>query len=211
MRDVSFFHRDTWGKRMSKGLFDISLDFHQGELTCLIGPNGSGKSSIIRLCMEFAFPTSGTIERSNGLKTAYISDGGRSLYGTMNLEGNVRYAFALRGLPFTKNEKEKMKELSDAFGLIECRTAVFAMSRGMRQKASIISALMIPHDCMLADEPTLGLDFESQSVFEDIMRQRSAEGIGVAIATNDVAMAQRLTPRRLGVSNGRLIGADKDV
>ena len=44
---------------LTKGIENVDLDVHRGEIFGFIGPNGAGKSTTIRLLMQLIQPTSG--------------------------------------------------------------------------------------------------------------------------------------------------------
>ena len=44
-----------------KALDDVSMEFREGEVHCLIGENGAGKSTLIKAIAGYHAPTSGTI------------------------------------------------------------------------------------------------------------------------------------------------------
>ncbi|OQB47834.1 MAG: putative ABC transporter ATP-binding protein YbhF [Firmicutes bacterium ADurb.Bin153] len=202
---VSFHYRDAFGRRANEGIVGVNLSLEQGKVTCLLGANGSGKSTIIKLVLGFAYPTDGRIFKPRNMRFSYIGDGGRSLYSYMNLDENVRYSYALRGIALRNGHDEELERLSRLFGLIDGGMKVSAMSRGMRQKAAIICALLLPHDFLIADEPTLGLDGPSQMEFESILRCEVGLGRGVCLSTNDMPMARRISDRMMFIERGRLI------
>jgi len=197
--NVAFYYRDVWGKRMSDSICGVDFKLERGRVLCLLGPNGSGKSSLIKLLMGFIAPTDGTILRPEGLRMAYVGDGGRNLYPNMSLRENLQYICSLRGIRQRRGMSEELHRLGMMFNLEKTDLPVSSMSRGMRQKASIICALMLPHDYLVADEPTLGLDWHSQMQFEAMMRCEKGVGRGVCIATNDTAMAGRISDASVNV------------
>ncbi len=200
---VSFYHRDALGRRLSQGIADIDLKVETGKVISLVGPNGSGKSTVIKLCMGFAEPTKGKVSRSKGTLLSYISDGGRSLYPNLNLVENIEYMLAIRGIGYCSGIGDAARKISSYLGLDDIRIPVSSMSRGMRQKASIVCSMLTPHEFLFADEPTLGLDFASQCEFETILREEKERGRGVCIATNDMAMAGRISDEIIVISKGR--------
>ena len=191
--NVAFYYRNVWGKKTSDSICGVDFKLERGRVLCLLGPNGSGKSSLIKLLMGFISPTAGTILRPEGIRMAYVGDGGRNLYPNMSLRENLQYICSLRGIRQRRGMSEELHRLGMMFNLEKTDIPVSSMSRGMRQKASIICALMLPHDYLVADEPTLGLDWHSQMQFEAMMRCEKGVGRGVCIATNDTAMAGRIS------------------
>jgi ABC-type uncharacterized transport system ATPase subunit len=51
-----------------RGVFDESLEIHEGEMMGFVGTNGSGKTTTIRCLMGFIKPTSGAVYTSTGSK-----------------------------------------------------------------------------------------------------------------------------------------------
>jgi ABC-type Mn2+/Zn2+ transport system ATPase subunit len=49
----------------------------------------------------------------------------------------------------------------------------------------------MPHDYLLADEPTLGLDEQSVASFEKMLSEERSQGKGILLATNDSQLASR--------------------
>src|SRR5512133_1096511 len=113
---VSFYHRDALGRRLSQGISDIDLKVETGKVISLVGPNGSGKATVIKLCMGFAEPTTGKVHRSKGTLLSYISDGGRSLYPSLNLIENIEYMLAIRGIGYCSGIGDAAKKIGSYLG-----------------------------------------------------------------------------------------------
>lgn len=191
LEDVAFHHRDAWGRVTGGGVQGISFVVEQGAIICLTGANGSGKSTIMKLCLGLAIPVSGTITRPRPFKPGYIGDGGRNLYPHLTVKENLEYLLALRGWRRGDTINKKLRSCSELLSIDAQRKQVGQMSRGMRQKASIICALLMPHDYLLADEPTLGLDEQSVASFEKMLSEERSQGKGILLATNDSQLASR--------------------
>lgn len=191
LEDVAFHHRDAWGRVTGGGVQGISFVVEQGAIICLTGANGSGKSTIVKLCLGLAIPVSGTITRPRPFKPGYIGDGGRNLYPHLTVKENLEYLLALRGWRRGDTINKKLRSCSELLSIDAQRKQVGQMSRGMRQKASIICALLMPHDYLLADEPTLGLDEQSVASFEKMLSEERSQGKGILLATNDSQLASR--------------------
>ena len=50
----------------------INLQIERGERICLIGRNGAGKSTLLRILNGDLMPDSGTLSRTQGLRTAFL-------------------------------------------------------------------------------------------------------------------------------------------
>jgi len=211
LEDVAFHHRDAWGRATGGGVQGISFSIEPGAIICLTGPNGSGKSTIIKLCLGLAVPVSGVIRRPRPFRPGYIGDGGRNLYPHLTVSENLEYLLALRGWRKGDALDKKLRACSELLRIDGKRKQVGHMSRGMRQKASIVCALLIPHDYLLADEPTLGLDEQSVACFEGMLSDERSQGKGILLATNDPQLAIRASDTRIEVLRGTISSKEVSV
>lgn len=202
LEDVAFHHRDAWGNETGGGVQGISFELAPGRITCLTGPNGSGKSTIVKLCLGFAVPVSGRITRPKPFRPGYIGDGGRNLYPHLTTMENLQYMHALRGWRMHPSLGARVSSIAEMLSIDSEAMQVGRMSRGMRQKASIICALLLPHDFLFADEPTLGLDEQSVSAFEDMLEEDRQRSAGVLLATNDMKLAAKSADISIEVRRG---------
>ncbi|MDT7779048.1 MAG: ATP-binding cassette, subfamily bacterial [Acidobacteriota bacterium] len=166
-------------------LKDISLTVEPGEFVALVGPTGSGKSTLISLIPRFYDPTSGRVKidgadvRSFRLKSlrdqiSYVLQ--ESFLFRATLWENIAY-----GKPgATRAEIVRAARLANAHEFIEqlpegYNTVVGergeTLSGGQRQRVTIARAVIRETPILLLDEPSSGLDAESEElVFEALGR-----------------------------------------
>lgn len=204
LEEVAFRHRDAWGNETGGGVHGISFEIKPGIVTCLTGPNGSGKSTIVKLCLGFAIPASGKISRPKAFRPGYIGDGGRNLYPHLSTVENLLYMHALRGWRMNPSLRAKACSYARTLSIDAEGMQIGRMSRGMRQKASIVCALLLPHDILFADEPTLGLDDQSVSTFGEMLEEERRKGAGVLLATNDLQLAAGSADLGIDVRQGTI-------
>jgi putative ABC transport system ATP-binding protein len=81
------------------------------------------------------------------------------------------------------------------------------MSGGEQQRVAIARALSVEPRVVLADEPTGNLDTTTGGEIIDLLANLAAEhGSTIIVATHDASLASR-APRRVGVRDGKLLGA----
>ncbi|WP_224267917.1 ATP-binding cassette domain-containing protein [Haloprofundus salinisoli] len=80
-----------------------------------------------------------------------------------------------------------------------------SLSSGEAQRVGVARALAVDPDVLLLDEPTSNLDPRNTAVIEDAMREAKARGIGVALATHDMAQARRVADKTAVVLDGACI------
>ncbi len=148
-------------------LHDISFEVKKGELVGLIGLNGAGKSTTIKHILGLLSPLSGKIEidgetlnsseKNYRKKVSYIPET-PILYETLTLQEHIE----LMGKAYDVNPDElaaRTKRLAKEMRM-EKQLAWFpsVFSKGMRQKAMILCALVTKTPLLIVDEPFVGLD-----------------------------------------------------
>ncbi len=150
-----------------RALADLSLDVPRGEVTAVIGANGAGKSTLLRTLAGLVKPTSGSAtldgkevlgHRPEDIVRSGISlvPEGRSTVPELTVDENLR----LGGLWRNRTERtQRQAELYEMFPVLADRRSLRAdtLSGGERQQLAIGRALMSGPECLLLDEPSLGL------------------------------------------------------
>nr|WP_224450194.1 ATP-binding cassette domain-containing protein [Haloprofundus salilacus] len=80
-----------------------------------------------------------------------------------------------------------------------------SLSSGEAQRVGVARALAVDPDVLLLDEPTSNLDPRNTAVIEDAVREAKERGIGVALATHDMAQARRVADKTAVVLDGTCI------
>jgi ABC-2 type transport system ATP-binding protein len=148
--------------RRIQAVSDLNLQVAEGSVYALMGPNGAGKSTLIKLLMNLIAPTSGTArllginsEQLYGAKLesiGYVSEN-QKLPDWMTVE-----AFLAYWRPFYPTwDKELERNLMRRFELPK-KQKLKRLSRGMRMKAALASALAFRPRLLILDEPLSGLD-----------------------------------------------------
>jgi ABC-2 type transport system ATP-binding protein len=192
----------------------LTLTVKPSEVFCLLGANGAGKTTTINLFLNFIQPTSGTA-RIKGLDVTthpldtkkYVAYIPETVMLYRNLTGleNLEYFSALAGRPdYTRKE---LLGFFDRVGLQAdaADRRVGTYSKGMRQKVGIAIALAKGAKALLLDEPTSGLDPKASNEFSSLLRQMSADGVAVLMATHDLFRAKESGTRVGIMKHGKLV------
>jgi ATP-binding cassette subfamily B protein len=198
-------------------LKDVSLTVEPGEFVALVGPTGSGKSTLISLIPRFYDPTSGHVRidgadvRSFRLKSlrdqiSYVLQ--ESYLFRATLWENIAY-----GKPgATRAEIVRAARLANAHEFIERLPEGYdtvvgergeTLSGGQRQRVTIARAVIRDTPILLLDEPSSGLDAESEEmVFEALGRlMENKTSIVIAHRLATVMRAARI----YAVEGGRVV------
>jgi sodium transport system ATP-binding protein len=145
----------------------ISFDAMPGQVFGLLGPNGAGKTTALRILSTVLKPTSGTVT-VNGFDVTSQAERVRhqigfvsmntAIYDRMTAWELVEYFGRLYGID-DETLHSRMEHLFDRFQMQEIRNTLGSkMSTGMKQKVSIVRALVHDPPVLVFDEATCGLD-----------------------------------------------------
>ena len=199
-----------------QALQGLDLEILRGEIFGLIGPNGAGKTTAIKIIV-------GILKMDKGVVTVGGHDITDNPYEYKRLIGYVpemvslpdyltveeflTYSGKIRGVP-SPVIKERTNFHLKAFELEEKRkTMIFFLSRGMRQKAAMASALIHDPDILILDEPFIGIDPVGQYRVKELFNERVRTGKTIFISTHMLDTAERLCNRVAIIHRGRGIAS----
>ena len=173
------------------------------------GPNGAGKSTAIRVLLGLMRADGGQAQVLDGdpwqdavrvhRRLAYVPD---EVQLWPNLSGG-EVIDIIAGLCGTF-DKQRRAELIEAFQF-DPRKKFRTYSRGNRQKAVIIAALLSDVELYIMDEPTSGLDPLMEEVFQDYIRQLREAGKTVLFSSHVLAEVEKLCDRVTIIKDGRTV------
>jgi len=192
----------------------LSLHIQPGEIYGFIGHNGAGKTTTIKSCCgilnfdEGDIFVDGISVKKNPLeckkKIAYIPDN-PDLYDFLSGIKYLNFIADIYGVPKSERE-ERIRRYSDMFGLTgELAQSVSSYSHGMKQKLSIISALIHEPRLLLLDEPFVGLDPKAAHTLKELMRDLCSRGGAIFFSTHVLEVAEKLCDKIAIIKNGKLI------
>ena len=190
----------------------ISLEVRRGEVFGFLGPNGAGKTTTIKVCTGLLKPSNGRVliggldivkqpVRAKEL-IGYVPDN-PFLYDKLTGREFVRFIARL----YNSNPVEqRIQELFDSFEMSDKIDELLqGYSRGMRQKAALISGLIHNPQILFVDEPTANLDPKSARLAKDIFRAITKQGTTVFMSTHVMEIAELLCDRIGIIHHGELV------
>lgn len=192
----------------------VSFEVQDSECFGLIGPNGAGKTTIV--------------ECTVGLNQKYTGE--ISVLG-LNPKKDLKELTRLVSIQLQESfyqDKLKVKEICQLFFsfykepadyrelLIYFQldqyenTFISRLSGGMKQRLSIVLALISKPKVMFLDELTTGLDPEARvAIWENLEKLKAAQNISIFLTTHYLEEAHRLCDRVAVVYNGKILALDK--
>ena len=197
--------------RSDQPLFEeLSLSFPKGSCIALTGPSGGGKSSLLHLLAGFVQPDKGTISLfgkvPGSFSFGWLGQSGFLVTGTWadNLRltapeaSDIAIETALRtlGLGALLDSREagiNSPVSEDGQGL----------SGGQARRLSLARIFVADYDLILLDEPTAGLDSDSEVYVIQALRKLAEAGKTLIFSTHHQALLT-LADRVLLVSDGEV-------
>ncbi len=193
---------------------DITLDVKAGELFAFLGPNGAGKTTTLRMIAGILRPNDGRVllggddVHRNPLaakqRLGFIPDR-PFVYEKLTGAEFLRFVAGLYGQEGDIVER-RIAELLEVFELASWKDElVEAYSHGMRQKLIISSALIHRPECIVVDEPMVGLDPKAARLLKDIFRQFVGKGGTVLMSTHTLEVAEAMCDRIGIIQHGKIV------
>lgn len=180
---------------------NVSLTIHTGDYVGIIGPNGSGKTTLLRIMVGLLRPQSGTVhlfgkplsEFEDWTKIGYIPQKATQFdpHFPVTVDEVVSLGrIAKHGLfgKFIKDDRSVIDEALERTGISDLQHALMSqLSGGQQQRVFIAKALASEPEILILDEPTVGVDVESQEKFYTLLSHlQKKEGKTIIIVSHDI-------------------------
>jgi len=194
-----------------QALDNVSFEINPGEIFGLLGPNGAGKTTMIRIILDIYKADQGTASILGGPMTeakknqiGYLPEE-RGLYQDIQLDRCLHFLASLKGMePMLANRK--ITEYLERFDLAsDSKKKVKELSKGMQQKAQLISALVHNPEVLIIDEPFSALDPVNTQMVKDLLIEERNIGKTIVMCTHQMAQVEQLCDRLVLIDHGQLV------
>lgn len=220
-KNVSFKYSDE----ETDVINDLSVDFYEGQFTCVLGHNGSGKSTLAKLMNAINYPTSGkvisfgfdTSDEENEIKIRQnvgmvFQNPDNQIVATI-VEDDVAFGPENLGVP----REEIRKRVDEALKIVEMYDyrlhEPHKLSGGQKQRVAIAGAIAMQTKCIVLDEPTAMLDPKGRKeVLKALKHLKEEMGMSIILVTH--FMDEAVNADRVIVMNDGVIcfdGAPEEV
>ncbi len=194
-----------------RGNFGVSFSVKEGEAFGIVGENGAGKTTLLRQVMGFIKPDSGKIGiygfdayEDSALTKPYIG----------YIPGEINFPDVRSGNEFLHNYGTAMgmKEGDFAYAdelisrmQLDVRAYPKRMSKGMKQKTSIVAAMMLKSPILIMDEPSIGLDPLMREELLTLILEQKQRGATILMTSNTIEELERVCDKVAYMSAGKII------
>ena len=192
---------------------NVNLSVKGGEVFGFLGPNGAGKSTCIKSIVGIQPITEGSISVCGfDVKTQGV--GAKSQIGFVpdhyalyeNLTGREYLNYIADIYEVSKEDRnERISRYVTRFELADAiDNKIKTYSHGMKQKVTIIAALVHNPKVWILDEPLTGLDPTSIYQVKECMREHASKGNIVFFSSHLIDIVEKLCDRIAIIKHGEI-------
>ena len=202
-----------YGTNKYYSVSNASLTVYGGEIFGFLGPNGAGKSTIIKSIVGIQPITEGSIEICgydcakqpvmSKRQIGYVPDH-YALYERLTGREYINYIADI----YEVSEEDRNQRISEYVSLFQLESSIDnqikTYSHGMKQKITIISALVHNPKLWILDEPLTGLDPNSIYQVKECMRRHARQGNIVFFSSHLIEVVEKLCDRVAIIKKGEI-------
>ena len=207
--------KKTYGNTQTHAVNELSIEVKAGEVFGFLGPNGAGKSTTIKSVVGILPFESGDIEicgvslKQNPMLAksyiGYVPDN-HAVFERLTGREYVNHMASFFNVPIELMEERssyyvQLFKLEKAFD-----QPIKSYSHGMKQKISVIAALVHEPKLWSLDEPLTGLDPQSAYQLKQAMRNHADKGNTVFFSSHILDVVENLCDRACIIKKGTLQG-----
>ena len=201
----------TYGKIIA--LNNVSFNFNNSSVIAIMGENGAGKSTLLKICTGI-LPFDQGIITIDGFDIVKDSIKAREQIGYLpempdmyeRLTGR-EFLFYIASLRKLNDPEDRIEEITKMIGINDFLDyEIGSYSKGMKQKISVISAIMHNPKNLLLDEPVYGLDPLTSRALQDFIKNRKGTTV---IATHSTQLVEQVADIVYIIMRGRVILSNK--
>ena len=195
---------------------DVSFTINSGEIVGFLGANGAGKTTTLKMLTGLIHPSNGKIKIVDRTpfkrhptflkKMSLVMGQKQQLLWDLPALDSLKINAAAYEIP-DKIFQQRLQELSEMLYIKEqLKQPVRKLSLGQRMKAELLAALLHHPQVLFLDEPTLGLDVNSQAAIRSFLKEYNERYEATILLTSHyMADITALCERVLLIHEGQLI------
>jgi ABC transporter related len=187
-------------------LNNINLEIGRGRIVGLLGPNGSGKTTLIKLANGLLTPTSGRLLINGfepGVETkkivSYLPDH-NYLNSWMTVEQIINYFMDF----YADFQPARAYDMLAKLG-IDPKFKLKTLSKGTKEKVSLILVMSRRASLYLLDEPIAGVDPATRDYILSTIISNYDQNASIIISTHLIADIEQVLDDVIFLNNGQVV------
>ncbi|WP_445373815.1 ABC transporter ATP-binding protein [Photorhabdus tasmaniensis] len=211
-------------KLIKTAVNNITFEIKKGEIASFLGPNGAGKSTALKILCGILSPSSGHVDVEGHKPFDREESFKKKISIVMGQKSQLWWdlpaldSFNLNRVIYNIPQGEFKSRLERLTGLLNVEAVLKVqlrrLSLGERMKMELIGALLHNPSVLLLDEPTIGLDIQTQDAVRKFIKTYNREsGCTVLLTSHYMGDVVSLCKRSLVINKGRLVfdGLTNDI
>ncbi len=191
-------------------LAGVTIRVERNEIVLLQGPNGAGKSTLLRACAGLIPVIRGTanvlghdltIDRESVRERVGLLGHQNGLFGELTIAENVSFWSTVVGASI--EERNSAMERMAIDGKLAGRR-VSELSAGQKRRCALACLVVRRAELWLLDEPHAGLDAKGRDEIDRIVKEATASGATIVVASHEIERAQQLATRTISLVSGQV-------
>ena len=197
-------------------LREVSLSIEPHDFLLLLGANGSGKSTLLKVALGLLAPSSGDV-RLFGMPATDARARARVGYVPQRAAVSARVPATVAEIVvagragrrrfggYTRADRAAGARALERVGMTGfLRRRIGELSGGQQQRVLIARALANEPAVLILDEPTAGVDRDSQIRFARVLRELHASGVAIVVVAHDLGALGRDVKRVVALHQGHI-------
>lgn len=196
----------------------IDLTINQGEVVAVLGANGSGKSTLVRTLLGLVPTVRGEVALfgtplkrfRQWQRVGFVP---QRISATAGVPASVWEVVASGRLsrrpflrPLRRVDRHAINEALEAVGLEgRAKDGCSTLSGGQQQRVLIARALAGEPELFVLDEPTAGVDLQSQEAFARALELLVRRGATIVLVAHELGPMAPLVGRTVVMRDGRVV------
>lgn len=182
-------------------LSDINVEISEGEYISVIGENGCGKTTLMRILLGFLKPTKGSVSIDTKF-LGYVPQ--RNDFTNANFPITVYEVLNSYHKLLKLKDKSIIMDVLNLTGMKSFHNSLMGnLSGGQTQKILIARALMGTPKLLILDEPSTGIDIDSQNEIYGLLKNLSIkQNITVVAVEHNLEAAFSNSTKIFHLQNG---------
>jgi zinc transport system ATP-binding protein len=181
-------------------LDDINFKLEKGTILAIVGPNGAGKTVLFRTLLN-TIPYSGKIEWKGRVKIGYVPQ----ILSVHDIPISVKEFLSFKN----SSNVDSSLSLVELDGKALSNKSLGVLSGGQLRRVLIAWAIIDEPNVLLFDEPTSGVDIDSEEAIYGMLKKLTKENeMTLLIITHDLHIVKEYSDYMLALNRCQMFFGD---